>query len=269
LDVIQNIKSSKKHFSPDAVVLVLTPILAAVLTLLLPINLLLSTLLFFGPAVLYLSLRRKDIVLRSSIFALIVTVISILTDYLAERDQSWASTSSFNVRIAGQVPIEALVWVFLFTYLIIAYFLFFFDQSKHKTVGKRMPIGFIAAAAVLVWLGLTAIIDVHFKIDWFYIKFGLLIIFLPLVIFTIEFPQYLRVFIKIVPYFIFIGLLNIIIGLEAGHWHYPGHHYVGWVQLGSYRFPLEELVFWIILYAPFIVSQYEFFNNDRLKFQKK
>jgi hypothetical protein len=265
LGVIQDTKNDKSnHFLTDAFVLTLTPILAAVLTLGLPINLLVSTLLFFGPAALYLSLRRKDIILRSSMFALVVTVISVLTDYLAERDQSWVSTSSFNIRIAGQVPIEALVWVFLFTYLIIAYFLFFFDQSKHKRVGKRMPIGFIAAAAVLVWLGLTAIIDVHFKIDWFYIKFGLLIIFLPLVAFTISFPQYLRTFIKIMPYFIFVGLLNILVGLEVGHWSYPGHHYIGWVQLGSYRFPREELVFWIILYAPFLVSQYEFFNNDRL-----
>lgn len=267
--MIQDTKSNKNgHLLADVTVLILTPILAAVLTLTLSINLLVSTLLFFVPAALYLSLRRKDIILRSSIFAFGVTIISILTDYLAERDQSWVSTSSYNVRIARYVPIEALIWVLLFTYLIIAYFLYFFDPTKHKIIGKRMPIGFIVVAAVLVWLGLTAVIDVHFKIDWFYIKFGLLIIFLPLVAFTISFPEYLRTFIKIMPYFVFVGLLNILVGLEAGHWHYPGHHYIGWVQLGSYRFPLEELVFWIILYAPFLVSQYEFFNNDRLEFRK-
>lgn len=267
--MIQDIKSSKKYFSLDVIILVLTPLLAALLTLALPINLLVSTLLFFGPTALYLSLRRKDIIYRSSIFAFGVTIISILTDYLAERDQSWVSSSSFNIRIAGQVPIEALVWVFLFTYLIIAYFLYFFDHSKHKTIGKRMPIGFIVVVAVLVWLGLTTIIDVHFKIDYFYIKFGLMIIFLPLLAFTISFPQYIRIFIKIMPYFIFVGLLNILVGLEAGHWSYPGQHYIGWVYLGSYRFPLEELIFWIILYAPFLVSQYEFLNNDRLKLQRK
>jgi hypothetical protein len=264
LGVIQDTKSSNKLFILDVIVLLLTPILAAALTLAMPINLLVSTLLFFGPAALYLSLRKKDIILRSSIFAFAVTVISILTDYLAEQDQSWVSTSSFNIRIAGQVPIEALIWVFLFTYLIIAYFLFFFDHSKHKALGKRMPIGFVVAAAVLVWLGLTAVIDVHFKINWFYIKFGLLIIFLPLLAFTIRFPQYIRIFIKIMPYFIALGLLNIVVGLHKGQWSYPGHHYIGWVQLGSYRFPLEELVFWIILYAPFLVSQFEFFNNDKL-----
>jgi hypothetical protein len=109
--VNQDIKSSKNFFLLDITILVLTPILAAVLTLILPINLLVSTLLFFGPAALYLSFRRKDIILRSSIFALVVTVISILTDYLAERDQSWVSTSSFNVRIAGQVPKNAN-WIY-------------------------------------------------------------------------------------------------------------------------------------------------------------
>jgi len=264
--VIQDTRINKNEYPLiDITFLILTPIVAAILTLILPINLLVSTLLFFGPSALYISWRRKDVILRSSIFAMVITIISILTDYLAERDQSWVSTSSFNIRLAGFVPIEALVWVFLFTYLIIVYFLFFYDHSSHRSVGRRMPITFLVASAVIIWVCMTAIVNVHFKIDWFYIKFGLLVIFLPLVAFTLSFREYLRVFIKITPYFIFVGLLNIIVGLQKGQWSYPGHHYIGWVQLGTYRFPIEELVFWIILYPSFLISQFEFFNNDRLQ----
>lgn len=263
-----NSKLENQHTLVDLSVLLLAPLVAAVLTWFLPINLLVSTLLFFVPAALYLSWRNRDIVLRSSVFAAIVTIISILTDYLAERDQSWVSTSSFHIRLAGWVPIEALVWVFLFTYLIIAYYLYFYGHMSPKMIGKRMPMAYLAAFAVIVWICLTAFVNVHFKIDYFYIKFGLLIIFLPLLAFTLRFPQYLRIFIKIMPYFITVGLLNIIVGLQKGHWSYPGHHYIGWVQLGAYRFPIEELVFWIVLYAPFLVSQFEFFNNDRLTFPR-
>jgi hypothetical protein len=201
--VAQLTKNNKYKYSlTDIAVIVLSPILATALTIILPFNLLASTILFFGPAALYISWRRKDIILRSLLFTAVVTVISIITDYLAERDQSWASTSGFNFRFAGFVPIEALVWVFLFSYLIIVYFLFFFDHTKHKTVGKRMPITFLAAISVLAWLFLAAQINLHFKIDWFYIKFGLLFILLPLLAFTIRYPKYIRVFLSVMPYFI-------------------------------------------------------------------
>ncbi len=194
-----------------------------------------------------------------------MAVISILTDYLAERDLSWVSTSSFNVRLAGSVPIEALVWMFLFTYLIVAYYQFFYDRAVHALVGKRMRYLFFIAFAVLVWLCLTAIVDVHFRIDYYYIKLGIVIILLPTIGFVLNFPQYFRIFLQISPYFILVGLLNIIVSLQKGHWSYPGHHYVGWVQLGKYGFPVEELVFWIILGAAFATAQFEFFDNDRLK----
>lgn len=268
LDVVKDTKISKNQYSlVDIAILILTPMAAAILTWILPLNLLVSTLLFFGPPALYISWLRKDVILRSSIFAMVITVISILTDYLAERDQSWVSPSSFNIRLAGWVPIEALVWTFLFTYLIVVYHLFFYDHSSHKVVGKRMPVAFLVAFAVIVWLCLTALVDVHFKIDYFYIKSGLLIILLPLLAFTFSFPQYLSRFLKIAPYFIILSLLNLMVSLHKGLWSYPGQHLIGWVKLGSYRFPVEELIFWIILYAPLLISQFEFFDNDRLKFK--
>jgi hypothetical protein len=65
------------------------------------------------------------------------------------------------------------------------------------------------------------------------------------------------------PYFIPLGLINVLVSLSLGHWSYPGHHFVGWVTVGSYRFPLEELIFWIILFPPFLISQFELLNNDR------
>lgn len=260
------VKSYKnQHALTDLCVLVLAPIVATIVSWNLPLNLLESTLLFFGPQALYISWRRKDIILRSLIFAITITIISILSDYLAERDKSWVSSSMFHIRLAGSVPIEALVWVFLLTYLIIAYYQFFYTDISNALIGRRMPYIFFASFAVIVWLGLTAVADIHFSIDYFYIKFGLVICFFPLLVFVFSFPQYLRIFVKTAPYFIALGLLNIIVSLHKGYWSYPGHHFIGWVKLGTYRFPLEELVFWIILYSSFVIYQFDFFDSERIK----
>jgi hypothetical protein len=252
----------------DISVLVLTLILAVVLTLILPINLFLSTLLFFGPPALYFSWRRKDVVARTLIYATTITIISILTDYLAERDNSWVSTSMFDFRLAGVVPIEALVWMFLFTYLIVVFYLYYFDRASHAVIGKRMPLVFFTAFGILVWFSFMAVTDIHFTVSYFYIKFGLLSLVPLLLAFTLYFPQYLKVFLQITPYFFVLGLLNLLISLEKGYWSYPGQNFIGWVQLGPYRFPWEELVFWIILFPSFLVSQFEFFNNDHLKLKR-
>ena len=144
--------NTKNYTKLDLLFLIVAPLLAAIATLYLPINLLFSTILFFGLPSAYISWQRKDLVLRTLIYSFTIAVISIFTDYLAEQDQSWVSTSMFNTKVAGIVPIEALVWMFAFTYLIIAYYLYFFDTRKHKPIGKRLFLVFGAAIAVLVWL---------------------------------------------------------------------------------------------------------------------
>lgn len=240
---------------------------AVVFTLILPLNLLESTILFFAPPALYISLQRRNIILRTLVYSTTITVVSIFTDYLAERDHSWVSTSMFTIRLAGSVPIEALVWQFLFTYLIVAYYVYFFDHRPHAIIGRRMPYVFSAAFFVLAWLVFAPIIGLNFTVNFFYIKFGLLTIVPALVAFLICFPKYFKIFLKMTPYFFTLGLLNLVVSLQKGYWSYPGQNFIGWVQLGPYRFPLEELIFWIILFPAFLITQFEFFNNDKLKFK--
>jgi hypothetical protein len=258
---------TKKYNKFDLLFLVLAPLLLATLTVFLPINLLFSTILFFGLPAAYISWQRKDLVSRTLIYSFTIAVISILTDYLAEQDQSWVSTSMFNTRVAGIVPIEALVWMFAFTYLIIAYYLYFFDTKKHNPIGKRLVLVFGTAIAVLVWLFTTIVTGLDFRVEFYYIKFGLAFLLLPLVLFSIFYPRYLKIFAKITPYFFLIGLVNLLISLDQGHWSYPGDNFIGWVNLFSYSFPIEELVFWIILFPSFLISQFELFNNDNFNFR--
>lgn len=258
---------SKNYTKIDVFFLILVPLFVAVTTLYLPINLLFSTILFFGLPAGYISWKRKDLISRTLIYSFTIAVISILTDYLAEQDQSWVSTTMFDTRVAGIVPIEALVWMFAFTYLIVAYYLYFFDTKKHKPIGKRLYLVFGAAIAVLVWLLATIVMELDFRIEFYYIKFGLAFLLLPLILFIATYPRYLKTFLKITPYFFMIGLVNLLVSLDQGHWSYPGENFVGWVTIASLRFPIEELVFWIILFPSFLISQFELFNNDDFNFK--
>lgn len=239
---------------------------STVLTLALPINLLLSTLLFFAIPSLFISIKRPDIVWRAAKFSFCISIISIVTDYLAEKDQSWTSSSMFSFRILNTVPIEAIIWVFLFTYLIIAYYQFFFKKTFHKINNKKMAIVYIACLLVIIWLiAATLLSKFSLKIEFFYIKSGISIILLPLIIFLIIWPRYIKRFLMMMPYFVILGISNLLVSLEKNYWAYPGKNFIAVIQFSTFRLPLEELIFWIILYPSFTVALYEILNNDNLK----
>ncbi len=64
-------------------------------------------------------------------------------------------------------------------------------------------------------------------------------------------------------YFVYFNLLQELIGLGAGYWSFPNPDVVlGYVSIFHYTFPIEELVFWIILAAPTAASYYELFADD-------
>ena len=129
-------------------------------------------------------------------------------------------------------------------------------QKKYKPIGKRPYLVFSTAIAGLVWLLATIVIGLDFRIEFYYIKFGLAFLLLPLILFIVTYQRYLKTFLKITPYFFMIGLVNLLVGLDQGHWSYPEENFVGWVTIASLRFTIEELVLWIILgHSAFIKTQ--------------
>lgn len=123
--------------------------------------------------------------------------------------------------------------MFAFTYFVVAYYLYFFDTKKHKAIGKRLYLVFSTAIAVLFWLLDTIALELDFRIEYYYIKFGLAFLLLPLILFIMAYPKYLKNFLKITPYFFVIGLVNLLVSLEQGHWSYPGENFVGWFTLAG------------------------------------
>jgi hypothetical protein len=93
--------SEKLQKKIDIAVLVLFPILAVSLSLLLKANLVTSTLLFFGLTSIYFSFRTPKMVLKTFIFALILTVfIGPWADYIATVSGAWfVPNSAFPIKL--------------------------------------------------------------------------------------------------------------------------------------------------------------------------
>jgi hypothetical protein len=64
-------------------------------------------------------------------------------------------------------------------------------------------------------------------------------------------------------YFFFVCFLAELVAVSTGGWSYPGTQYLGWVEIGSIRYPIEELLFWMMWYAPFLVLGYEYLIRNK------
>src|SRR5581483_715107 len=110
-------KRTKQTVFYDLLVLAFIPILASFLSLGLNLNFFFSTLFFFFLPSVYLSIRTRNAILRSLLFAIPFSVVSVLLiDHMAVLDLSWyVPTTMFNFRIFNTVPIEDLFWGFSVT----------------------------------------------------------------------------------------------------------------------------------------------------------
>ena len=53
-----------------------------------------------------------------------------------------------------------------------------------------------------------------------------------------------------------------VVGLTFQYWTFPGQDYLAVVTFFSQSFPIEEIIFWMLLYPVTIASYYEQFVDD-------
>jgi hypothetical protein len=258
-------KKDKVKF--DLILLILIPLVSALFSLIFRSNFLTSTLLFFGLPSLYLSLRTKKAIWRSLIFAVSFSIFMVLTvDHLGVLDNSWyVPYSVISSRIFGTIPLEDVIWSFLLTYFIVIFYEHFFDKAKHRDIGSHLKyFSYITISLLSIFLLLLFSNSKLLKIDYFYLKAGLLFTLIPSLAFLVEFPKFVSKFMKTAPYFFYVGLLVELVGLQLNQWTFPGKHFIGWVTISGQTFPFEELFFFISIFAICVLTYFEFFDDDKL-----
>ena len=69
-------------------------------------------------------------------------------------------------------------------------------------------------------------------------------------------------FFKTAAYFFYLTFIYEVTALQLGWWDFPSTNFIGWVSIFNVRFPLEELIFWLFLFAMAILTYYEYFADD-------
>jgi len=230
------------------------------LVLWLRVNFLTSTLLFFGLPSAYLLWRKpKDIkktVAASLIFGLL---FGFILDFVAEFNHAWSwpdvSGLVFSYKLLGLVPIDVMIWYVLWVFSIVVFYEHFIERNDPDRISpnyRRALYPALTAIAMLVLLFITN--QEVFEIRNAYLVVGLGSL-LPFLVFMLEDPTLFEKFWKVSLYFFLLYLSFEVTALKLNQWSFPGE-YIGTVSLFEVTFPVEELVFWMLLSSTIVLSYY-------------
>ncbi len=255
-------KTAAKTKRKDLLIILVLPLLTGALILLLNLNFLITTLLFFGLPSLFLSIKNPKEVFKAIIVSLFGgTVNSFIAEYAATTHNLWQVQTVFPFKLLGLLPVEELIWGILLLYSIIMFYDYFLDKSRHLIKIKRYLIGFIYFLS-LTFISFVIRPNVGAISPYFYLMVGLIGLVLPSVVYLIYQPTSFLKFFKTSLYTFYVGIIFEIISVKLGHWVFTGDKFIAWIEFWGAKFPFEELLCWQIVVAFAILAYYELFGDD-------
>ncbi|MFA5176246.1 MAG: hypothetical protein WC413_03240 [Candidatus Nanoarchaeia archaeon] len=248
------------------VILLLYPIFACFLSFLLKANFLVSTLIFFGGPCLIFSFLDKKLIKKAALFSIILTIpVTIIVEYMAEITKTWVVPFSLFPKLFNVIVIEQFLWGFLYSYFIVMYYEYFIEHKfKDKLYSPNLKyLIIISCLAIFLFLIFLIINPIILNVSYFYLKMGIVLVLLPVLLVFLKCPNLYTKISKIIAYFFYFSFIYEITALKLGQWAFPSKQFIGWINIFGINFPFEELFFWMILTAIAILSYYEFFDDDR------
>jgi hypothetical protein len=213
------------------------------------------------PAAL-LALERPRIILPALAFSLIVGAPSIMwIDELGTIGGQWMVVDPVPVQLPLiGVSVQSLTWAVAHFFLSIVAW----EKIKGTTSVSRPGLPRIGLCAAWAW-GLLAVFLVvkawsPLPVPYFYCWFGIVLILAPIVVSCLAKPSFLRPLVILALMGLFWKTAYEIAALRNEWWRFPGE-FVGWVAPFGYHIPIEELVFWIVLFSPAVAVFWEFCNR--------
>ncbi|MBI4225811.1 hypothetical protein HY612_01740 [Candidatus Roizmanbacteria bacterium] len=217
--------------------------------------------IFFVPQILYLAKREKKpwkkIFLSTFTFGLL---FGFFFEFIQEFNRAYSVVSSvFPFKLLGIVPPDNVIGHMIMTFSIMVFYEHFILTKKTKHISPLFF--FITLGAIVVNISLIIIFLVQparLKLNYSYAFLGTAAI-IPVLLLGVLKTERVKEIISVMPYFFFLFLLMELLAVGLNWWVYPGNTYIGWVEVFSLRFPFEELFFWMIFYAPALISYRELF----------
>lgn len=253
----------------DILVLILWPIIASALSFVVQANTLASTLLFFGIPAAYLSIRNQHCIRMALLFSILFSIpFAFILDYIMEITGGWYIPHSVfdPFRLLGYVSIEQLIWLFLYTYLVVMFYETFLDkQCTHRLYTPRLKylvMGLVVAASGFIIIHLTK--HSLLEIPYFYLIFGIILGLAPLLFVITRFPRLYGPLFITGAYFFYHSFIYEVTALSLGQWTFPSENqFIGFITIAGTRFPLEEFFFWILLGSMAVVAYYFMFGEAK------
>lgn len=253
----------KKKF--DLILLLIYPILGVISSHLLNINAFGSVMVFFGLPSLYLTIRAVKYAKRSFLFSVAISVPSIIIiDYIAHLTGQWIIPNSILPRIFEYVSIEVIVWAVLNFYFVIMFYEYFLHHHFTKTLwSPRFKYLFIFALfSLILFMFAYYFTPSYLHVPYYYLLFGITLFFIPTLLQLFSYPKFLSKFFETAAYFFYLSFIYEITALQLGWWSFPGVQFIGWVSILNIKFPVEELMFWFLLFAMCVLTFYEYFDDE-------
>ncbi len=201
-------------------------------------------------------------VIFSGVF-LIGIILGFCFDFLETFNDAWLIPQEqllIPYRILGIAPVDELICLVLWVLLILLVYEHFFERKRVERIDVRhfMITGIIPASISLLLVVVAFFFAPNIIIfNYAYLVFGLLA-FLPAIYCVIKKPKLAWRIVKVAPYFIFLFFTFEITALYLHQWFFIGN-YIGYVNFFSFRFPIEEFIFWIFVSSTVVLTDYKLF----------
>lgn len=224
------------------------PLIVGTLTLLLPS--------------IYLLFRKKENLKKIYVAVLVFGgLFGFFFDFIVTYNNGWyVSDLIVPIRLFGFLPVDDLLGFLLMTLFIIVFYEHFLNDYSLKEVSPRI---LYVIKPALVVIGLILILYFLYPslltIPYVYLVTGIVAI-MKLIKVGMSKKKFIIKFVYLSIFFFFIWFALELICLQNGGWYFPGQ-YIGIVKVANLTFPIEEFVFWFMLYAATIVAYYEYYED--------
>ena len=244
-------------------------VIASFLVYLLKAELYLTILFYFILPSIYLSFRLKVNKLKIFLFSLYVGIpFGAFIDFFMTKTNGWEVVRTFipNYKIFGYVTIVNIIWMIAYVYFVLIFYEYFFEKHKKEKTLNNWTKYLIAFSTIL----LASIPFIYYYanylfLNYFYLIVGLFISIIPPVFFAIKLHSYLLIrkafFTSL--FFMFLSFMYEIVALKLNIWRFiDPEQFIGHVNIFSVSFPIEELIFWIMLSSFCGILIYDVFDEN-------
>ena len=259
-------RATRSRIKDFAVLVIWTAIVTSVSLILRPKGAYVTTFLYFVVPSVYLlwryRLNTKKILAGS---LLIGIVIPLSFDILINFNQAWFVPDDqllISFRLFGFYPIDEIIWFFFVALYAILFYEIFVDYERTK----RLSPNFVPALAVWLFAILLTVLSVVLLGEPKIHNYPYLLIVgpfsLPPIIYVLSLrPRLAYKFVIPTVFFFFVAFNFEIVALTLGNWEFMSS-YISLLEIFGRAIPVEEFVYWILLYPATAISYYELLVDD-------